>query len=105
MPPSLFAVRCLQPFFGDLMGFIGAIACGPTTFWLPPLMWAILHRPRLSSVRSYTLLLCNRSMTPHGHAEGLSSVLPAAQAAVQLSSVHEGRVRMHAEQIQQSPQF
>lgn len=46
----------LQPFFGDLLGFIGAIATGPTTFWLPPLMWVILYRPAVSNVRLYPLL-------------------------------------------------
>ncbi len=32
-----------QPFFGDLLGFIGAIATGPTTFWLPPVSCCPLH--------------------------------------------------------------
>jgi hypothetical protein len=47
-----------QPFFGDLLGFIGAIATGPTTFWLPPLMWIILYRPVLTDVRLRSLLQC-----------------------------------------------
>lgn len=46
-----------QPFFGDLLGFIGAIATGPTTFWLPPLMWIILYRPSLTDVRPSFLFL------------------------------------------------
>ena len=46
-----------QPFFGDLLGFIGAIATGPTTFWIPPLMWIVLYRPVLTDVSSRLLLL------------------------------------------------
>lgn len=41
---------CLQPFFGDLLGFIGAIATGPTTFWIPPLMWIVLFKPAITDV-------------------------------------------------------
>ena len=48
----LFPVH-VQPFFGDLLGFIGAIATGPTTFWLPPLMWIILYRPVLTDVSPF----------------------------------------------------
>lgn len=44
-------LSALQPFFGDLLGFLGAIATGPTTFWLPPLMWLLLYRPNLTNVR------------------------------------------------------
>ena len=57
-----------QPFFGDLLGFIGAIATGPTTFWIPPLMWIILYRPVLTDVSPFApcccpwqLLLCTMS--------------------------------------------
>ena len=27
-------VACSIPFFGDLMGFVGALGTGPTTFWM-----------------------------------------------------------------------
>lgn len=51
-------IAVILPFFGDLLGFIGAIATGPTTFWLPPLMWLILKRPSISNVKpSLPLLL------------------------------------------------
>lgn len=39
------AVGVLVPFFGSLMGFIGAIAVTPTTFLLPALFWLLLKRP------------------------------------------------------------
>ena len=42
-------------FFGDLLGFIGAFGTGPTTFWLPPLMWLVVKKPKKMSVRLLTL--------------------------------------------------
>jgi hypothetical protein len=27
-------IACTIPFFRDLMGFIGALGTGPTTFWM-----------------------------------------------------------------------
>ncbi len=42
------------PFFGDIMGFIGALGTGPTTFWLPSLMWLILKKPKTNDVRAPT---------------------------------------------------
>jgi len=33
------------PFFGSLLGFIGAVGFGPTTFTYPPAMWLILKKP------------------------------------------------------------
>jgi hypothetical protein len=47
-------VQITLPFFGDLLGFIGALGTGPTTFFLPPLMWLCLKKSRwrLSSVLS-----------------------------------------------------
>ena len=27
-------IACTIPFFGDLMGFVGALGTGPTTFWM-----------------------------------------------------------------------
>jgi len=35
----------LIPFFGSLMGFVGAVAITPTTFLLPPLLWVLYKRP------------------------------------------------------------
>jgi len=35
----------LIPFFGSLMGFVGAVAITPTTFLLPPLLWVMYKRP------------------------------------------------------------
>jgi hypothetical protein len=39
-------VALLIPFFGSLMGLVGAVAITPTTFLLPPLLWVLYKRPR-----------------------------------------------------------
>ncbi len=39
-------VALAVPFFGDLMGLIGAIAVTPTTFVLPPALWLVWRRPK-----------------------------------------------------------
>jgi amino acid permease len=38
-------VGIVIPFFGSLMGLVGAIAITPTTFLLPPLLWLLYKRP------------------------------------------------------------
>jgi hypothetical protein len=38
-------VGIVIPFFGSLMGLIGAITVTPTTFLLPPLLWLLYKRP------------------------------------------------------------
>lgn len=58
--PTRIALRCayvaatgivalLIPFFGDLMGLIGAIAVTPTTFVLPCILWLVWRQPALGS--------------------------------------------------------
>lgn len=42
-------IAMLIPFFGSLMGLVGAIAVTPTTFLFPPLLWVMYkHPPRWS---------------------------------------------------------
>jgi len=43
-------VALLIPFFGSLMGLVGAVAITPTTFLLPPLMWVLYKQPAKWSV-------------------------------------------------------
>jgi hypothetical protein len=38
-------VALLIPFFGSLMGLVGAVAITPTTFLLPPLLWVMYKQP------------------------------------------------------------
>lgn len=47
----LYVVLCtvvglLIPFFGALMGLVGAIAVTPTTFLFPPLLWVMYKKPK-----------------------------------------------------------
>jgi amino acid permease len=69
------------PFFGDLLGFIGAIATGPTTFWLPPLMWIILYRPVLTDIHcipSYFCVVWGLVTTVLGAIGGLRGIINSA---------------------------
>ena len=38
-------IGIVVPFFGALMGIIGAASITPTTFLLPPLLWVLLTKP------------------------------------------------------------
>lgn len=53
-PSAMFVLVPLQ-FFCDLLGFIGAFGTGPTTFWLPPLIWLVAKKPKMMSVRLHSL--------------------------------------------------
>lgn len=39
-------VALVIPFFGSLMGLVGAVAITPTTFLFPPLMWVMMKKPK-----------------------------------------------------------
>jgi hypothetical protein len=39
-------IGLLIPFFGSLMGLVGAVAITPTTFLFPPLLWVMYKRPK-----------------------------------------------------------
>jgi hypothetical protein len=39
-------IGLLIPFFGSLMGLVGAIAVTPTTFLFPPLLWVMYKKPK-----------------------------------------------------------
>lgn len=74
-------VAITLPFFGDLLGFVGAIATGPTTFWLPPLMWLILFRPKISNIHcipSYFCLIWGLIVTVLGSIGGLRGIIVSA---------------------------
>ncbi|KAF6255805.1 amino acid transmembrane transporter [Scenedesmus sp. NREL 46B-D3] len=43
-------VAVLLPFFGDLMGLVGAVGVTPTTFLMPAILWLYLKRPPRSSI-------------------------------------------------------
>ena len=38
-------VSCLLPFFGSIMGLLGAISITPTTYFMPCILWMVLRKP------------------------------------------------------------
>jgi amino acid permease len=46
------------PFFGDLLGFIGALGFGPTTYTLPSWFWLIVKRPPMTSWHFWASWFC-----------------------------------------------
>lgn len=46
------------PFFGSLLGFIGALGFGPTTFTYPPAMWLIVKKPPITSWQFWVSWFC-----------------------------------------------
>ncbi|KIZ06857.1 hypothetical protein MNEG_1089 [Monoraphidium neglectum] len=38
-------VACLLPFFGDIMGLVGALGTTPTSYTIPPIVWLKLKKP------------------------------------------------------------
>jgi len=51
-------LACTIPFFGDLMGFIGALGTGPTTFWLPSVIWLVLKKPGVGNWHFWACWIC-----------------------------------------------
>ena len=51
-------LACTIPFFGDLMGFIGALGTGPTTFWLPSVIWLVLKKPGMGNWHFWACWIC-----------------------------------------------
>ena len=45
-----FIVAAAIPFFGSLMGLVGAIGVTPTTFVMPAVLWLVIRRPPARSV-------------------------------------------------------
>lgn len=74
-------IAVILPFFGDLLGFIGALATGPATFLFPPLIWIVLMRPRFLSghwLASYFCVLYGTVVTVLGSIGGLRSIINLA---------------------------
>ena len=40
------------------MGFIGALGTGPTTFWLPSVIWLVLKKPKVSNWNFWASWVC-----------------------------------------------
>ena len=46
-------VACALPFFGTILGFVGAISITPTTFMMPCALWLKLKKPTTKDWRLY----------------------------------------------------
>jgi amino acid permease len=76
-------IACTIPFFGDLMGFIGALGTGPTTFWLPAVIWLILKKPSKASWQfwmSWFSIVLGVSVTILGAMGGLRGIITRASS-------------------------
>ncbi|CAK0779930.1 hypothetical protein CVIRNUC_004892 [Coccomyxa viridis] len=74
-------VACSIPFFGDLMGFVGALGTGPTTFWIPSLIYLVLKRPSVRSWHfwaSWTILILCVIVTLLGSIGAMRGIITAA---------------------------
>lgn len=45
-------------FFAGLMGFIGALGTGPTTFWLPSVIWLTVNKPKVNNWHFWASCIC-----------------------------------------------
>lgn len=50
---GICALACAIPFFGIVLGFLGAISITPTTFMMPCALWLKLKSPTLKDWRFY----------------------------------------------------
>ena len=66
-------VACALPFFGTILGFVGALCITPTTFLIPAALWLKLRKP---GWRSWDFWFCIVSLI----AMGCVMVLGAAGA-------------------------
>ncbi|KAK9904954.1 hypothetical protein WJX75_006393 [Coccomyxa subellipsoidea] len=74
-------VAIVLPFFGDLLGFIGAFAFGPTTFWMPPIIYLIVKKPKISSGHwwaSWFCIIYGLIVTIFGSIGGLRGIIKSA---------------------------
>ncbi|KAL6857216.1 hypothetical protein ACP4OV_018598 [Aristida adscensionis] len=46
------------PFFSELLSFFGGFAFAPTTYFLPCIMWLVIHKPKRFSLSWFTNWIC-----------------------------------------------
>lgn len=66
----------------DLMGFIGALGTGPTTFWYPSVIWLVLKKPGMGSMHFWACWVCivlGVLVTVLGSIGGLRGIIVDAQ--------------------------
>lgn len=76
-------IAVILPFFGTLMGFLGAIAGGPASFWIPPVMWLVLMKPKFMSkhgLASWFCIVFGLTVTILGAIGGLRGIINSASS-------------------------
>lgn len=66
------------PFFGDLLGFIGALGFGPSTYCFPSMFWLAIKKPGPSSWHfwaSWFCILCGVIITLLGAIGGMQGII------------------------------
>jgi amino acid permease len=69
------------PFFGSLMGFIGALGTGPTTFFLPSIIWLVLKKPKVTNWNFWASWICiilGGAVTILGSIGGMRDIIVSA---------------------------
>lgn len=67
----------------DLLGFIGALAFGPTTYSLPAAMWLIIRKPPMSSGHfwlSWAIVIWGIVITILGSIGGMRGIIVSASS-------------------------
>ncbi|KAL3153488.1 hypothetical protein ABBQ38_011819 [Trebouxia sp. C0009 RCD-2024] len=66
------------PFFGDLLGFIGALGFGPTTYSLPSIFWLLVKKPKITNWHfwaSWACIIAGAIITVFGAIGGLRGII------------------------------
>ena len=74
-------VAITLPFFGDLLGFIGALGFGPTTYSLPSIFWLLVKKPKWTNWHfwaSWFCIIAGILITIFGAIGGLRGIIVAA---------------------------
>ncbi|KAL0048819.1 hypothetical protein WJX82_011736 [Trebouxia sp. C0006] len=71
------------PFFGDLLGFIGALGFGPTTYSLPSIFWLLVKKPKITNWHfwaSWACIIAGIIITVLGAVGGLRGIIVDASS-------------------------
>lgn len=73
------------PFFGSLLGFIGALGFGPTTYSLPSIFWLLVKKPKITNWHfwaSWACIIAGAIITIFGAIGGMRDIIKSASAYV-----------------------
>lgn len=76
-------VAITLPFFGDLLGFIGALGFGPTTYSLPSIFWLLVKKPKITNWHfwaSWACIIAGVIITVLGAVGGLRGIIVDASS-------------------------